>query len=136
MSVAPAAAVVDTHALVWYSTGRTRRLGRRARALFDRACSGRATLHVPTTCLMEVGEAVRAGRIGVPRFDGWLDGLLASGHFLAADLTVDVVRRAQTLYAIPERADRLIAATAAELDLPLVTRDPEIAKVAGLDLIW
>jgi predicted nucleic acid-binding protein len=37
---------------------------------------------------------------------------------------------------IPERGDRLIAATALELDYPLITRDPEIAAAAGLELIW
>jgi predicted nucleic acid-binding protein len=52
------------------------------------------------------------------------------------DLTTDIVRRAQTLFAIPERGDRLIAATAAELDLPLVTWDPTIAAAAGVDVIW
>lgn len=42
----------------------------------------------------------------------------------------------EALYAIPGRGDRLIAATAAELDGPLITRDPEIARVAAVDLIW
>ena len=49
---------------------------------------------------------------------------------------IAIVLRAHTLYAIPERGDRLIAATAAELDCPLITRDPEIARAAGVDLIW
>jgi predicted nucleic acid-binding protein len=30
----------------------------------------------------------------------------------------------------------LIAATAAVLDMPLITRDPEIAEVAGVELLW
>jgi hypothetical protein len=30
----------------------------------------------------------------------------------------------------------LIAATAAALDLPLITRDPEIAQTAGVECIW
>jgi predicted nucleic acid-binding protein len=62
--------------------------------------------------------------------------LMSSGTYFVADLTAEVALRAQTLYAIPERGDRLIAATAAHLDLPLVTRDPEIARVAGLTRVW
>jgi predicted nucleic acid-binding protein len=46
------------------------------------------------------------------------------------------VLRAQALYSIPERGDRLIAATAAHMDLPLITRDPEIARAAGVELHW
>lgn len=30
----------------------------------------------------------------------------------------------------------MIPATAAELDLPLITRDPEIAAAAGVDVLW
>jgi predicted nucleic acid-binding protein len=42
------------------------------------------------------------------------------------DLGVEIRVKAEELYSIRERGDRLIAATAAVLALPLVTRDPEI----------
>jgi predicted nucleic acid-binding protein len=29
-----------------------------------------------------------------------------------------------------------LAATASELGVPLITRDPEIASVAGLEIVW
>jgi predicted nucleic acid-binding protein len=42
------------------------------------------------------------------------------------------VARAHELFGIAERGDRLIAATAAVLDYPLITRDPEIiAAIEG-----
>jgi len=41
-----------------------------------------------------------------------------------------VVRRAQNLFAIKGRGDRLIAASAVALDVPLMTRDGEIAACA------
>jgi len=37
---------------------------------------------------------------------------------------------------IPERGDRLIAATVVALDVPLITRDPEIAACANVALLW
>ena len=46
-----------------------------------------------------------------------------------------MVLRAETLYRIPERTDRLIAATAAALDYPLITRDARIRE-AGVNVIW
>jgi predicted nucleic acid-binding protein len=46
------------------------------------------------------------------------------------------VLRADGLYEIPERGDRLIAATAAELDVPLITRDREIGRASGVAVVW
>lgn len=131
------AAVVDTHALLWAATGQTRRLGRRALRWMERVEAGLASLYVPTTVLVEVGEAVWRGKVLLDGgFDAWVDAMLSTGRYFAADLTVAIVRRAQTLHSIPERGDRLIAATAAELDLPLITRDPSIAQAAKVAVVW
>jgi predicted nucleic acid-binding protein len=46
------------------------------------------------------------------------------------------VFRAQSLFAVRERGDRLMAATALTLDCPVITRDSAIARVPGLDVIW
>ena len=130
-------AVTDSHALIWYAMGPGRRLGRAARALFALAERGEATIHVPTFVLVEVAEAIRRGGL---RLDGgfsrWARGLLASGRFVAADLTADVVLEADGLYAIRERGDRLIAATAVHLECPLITRDPDLARVPSLATVW
>ena len=130
-------AVADAHAVIWYAMGPGRRLGRRARLLFARAERGDATIYIPTLALIGIAEAVRRGTV---RFDGgfgrWARALLASGPFVAADLTVDVMYEAESLYTIPERGDRLIAATARALGCPLVTRDPVFGKVPSLATIW
>ena len=68
--------------------------------------------------------------------DEWASDLLASGRFIAADLTPAVILHAESLYTIPERGDRLIAATAMNLDLPLITADPAFARVRSLQTIW
>ena len=129
-------AVTDTHALVWWAQGRPSRLGRNARKLYEAVGEGRATLFVPTLVLVEIADL--AGRGIVRLSDGvadWTRGLLSTGRFFAAELTVDVVLRAEALHAIPERTDRLIAATAAQLGYPLVTRDVRVAQ-AEVDVIW
>lgn len=130
------AAVTDTHALVWYALGRKRRLGPRARRLFDAAVAGRAVIHVPTLVLVEVFEAARKGVIQPEGGTAeWVRGLFGTGSFFPADLTAAVVVRGESLHAVAEQGDRLIAATAAVLDLPLISRDPGLAA-AGVDLIW
>lgn len=129
--------VTDTHALIWFAQGRLKKLGPNARRFYERADQGRATIFIPTISLVEVAESVRAGRTNLPEgFGAWADRLFSTRHFLAAELTLEVVRRAEGLYAIPERGDRLIAATAAQLECPLLTRDPEIAAAAGVETVW
>lgn len=130
-------AVTDTHALMWWSRGDTKKLGRTARSWFEKTESGRAAIYVPMFSLIEVAEAMRRGFFERSRtFEAWTRQLLASGAFIAVDLTPDILYEAESLYAIPERGDRLIAATALHLDYPLITRDPAVKAVRGLETIW
>jgi PIN domain nuclease of toxin-antitoxin system len=131
------AAVADTHAFLWYATGHSRKLGRNALAHFRRADAGAALVYIPSIAIVELLENVRAGRIrlGVPVGE-WLDRLLSSGTFAVADLTLEVAKMTHELQGIPERADRIIAATARAHALPLITRDPGIAGVVGVELLW
>jgi PIN domain nuclease of toxin-antitoxin system len=130
-------AVTDSHALIWYAMGPARKLGRRARTLFERAERGQATIYVPVLVLVEIAEAVRMGAVPSDGgFSRWAERLFASGPFVAADLTPAIVLDAEGLYTIPERGDRLIAATARHLECPLITRDPAIARVPRLTTIW
>lgn len=130
-------AVTDTHALIWYAMGPARKLGRTARTLFERAERRQAVIYVPVIVLVEVAEAIRRGSVRCePGFTRWASRLFAAGGFVAADLTTTVVLEAESFYGIPERGDRLIAATASSLACPLITRDPDMGRAAGLVTVW
>jgi PIN domain nuclease of toxin-antitoxin system len=130
-------AVADTHALLWYLQNKRGKLGSSSRRFFDRVDAGTASVFVPVTVMVEICESARAGEISLPGgFSAWGEALFASGFFHSVDLTWSIVRRSEELFAIPERGDRLIAATASELGVPLITRDPEIANAAGVDILW
>jgi len=89
--------------------------------------------------VIELGEACHRGTVAVSTsvsLEEWARAAFASGRYHEAQLTAEVVYVAQRLYAIAERGDRLIAATAVTLDLPLITRDPDIAAAAEVERLW
>jgi PIN domain nuclease of toxin-antitoxin system len=130
-------AVTDTHALIWAIEGQGKRLGKHARRLFDSADEGKGAIFIPAQALAELGEACHLNRVRLDLpFEEWARAAFASGKYHEAQLTAEIVYAAQRLYSIPERGDRLIAATAIVLDLPLITRDPEIQRAAGVECIW
>jgi PIN domain nuclease of toxin-antitoxin system len=128
--------VTDTHPLIWYAQSLPRKLGRRARRAFEKAEAGQVVIYVPSMVLVESLELVRRGMVKLRLApQDWFAALFDTGGFVNVDLTRDVVLAAHELYAIPERSDRLIAATARSLGLPLITRDPAIGA-AGVEVVW
>ena len=130
-------AVIDTHSLIWYLED-SPRLGPAARRICDACDRGEIIVYIPTICLVEIIYLQEKGRIPAD-LKAMLDTELhagTSGLALAA-LTPEVadavasVPRAE----IPDMPDRIIAATAFHLGLPLITRDRRI-QLADVNTIW
>jgi PIN domain nuclease of toxin-antitoxin system len=117
--------------------GRRGKLGSDALRLYEGAERGEAVIHVPTLVLMEIVEAHERGRIRLPEpVHLWTAALFRAAGFRAVDLSVDIVLTAAELGKIGERRDRLIAATAVQLDLPLITRDHNITESIPAGVVW
>jgi len=134
----PEIAVTDTHALIWWLGGMPQRLGRRARQFFQRVDAGHAVLCIPAVTFVELSEAMHLGRVSLGEpFDAFVDRLVATpSRYQFVSLTPAIVARSHRLVSIPERGDRLIAATALELAYPLMTRDPSIVAAIGGTQLW
>jgi PIN domain nuclease of toxin-antitoxin system len=59
-----------------------------------------------------------------------------SQSFLVSPLTSEVLLNAFELGQVPDIFDRLITATAVDLDLPLVTHDQEIIDANVIEILW
>jgi PIN domain nuclease of toxin-antitoxin system len=128
--------VSDTHALIWYLLDDAR-LSPHAAAEFD-AADGERIVYVPTICLVEAAYLVEKGRIPEAAFSE-LARILDQGDsgFALSDLTLAIAKAVRRIprASVPDLPDRVIAATALALGLPLVTRDAKI-RAAGVLTIW
>jgi PIN domain nuclease of toxin-antitoxin system len=136
-ATAPGPLVIDTHAAVWYLQ-RDERLSRRARtAIFDALAEGHP-IHLPSISLVELVYLVEKGRIPAAASER-VDFVVRDPEsgFRLAPLTLAVAEATRRISRedVPDMPDRIIAATALALELPLVTRDGKI-RSADLQTIW
>lgn len=129
--------VTDTHPLVFWSSNRKRRLGRRARRIFQETEQGKHSIIVPIVVLEEINRLVerRLVRLEVP-FRRWADELERSPNFQVQAYTLEVLLESASVGAIRDPADRAIVATARHLRCPLITADEIIQDGDWVDTVW
>ena len=125
--------LLDTHVWVWSVEGDVRRVGRRARRLLSRAGSQDA-LRISAATLFEVTALHTAGRLRLVRpLEQWIRQAmeLASVRIAALSpaIAIDAGQIPRTALADP--LDRLLVATARELDAILLTSDARILDYAS-----
>jgi PIN domain nuclease of toxin-antitoxin system len=129
--------VTDTHSLIWYLED-SPRLSAGARECFDACDRGEAIIHIPTICLVEIVYLQEKGRISA-EMKQLLDVELreGGGGLLLADLSAEVANAISLVSRnhVPDMPDRIIAATALCLNLPLISRDRKI-RVSRVKTIW
>ena len=126
--------VVDTNALWWYLKT-PERLSPSADAIFRLAESGGAAIVVPAIVVAELYYLSQKARdpLSAAELMAMFD---VSGSFIVADLGRTQLELLDRLPEIPEMHNRLIAAEAAALGSPVVTRDPDIAASPQVESIW
>jgi PIN domain nuclease of toxin-antitoxin system len=129
--------VVDTHAFVWYLLSPAR-LSQIARDTLAQAAAKGDRIYVPAIVLVEVCYLVDKGRFQPQDLDALIAAIAdPNGGFVVAPLdqqTALAVRNVDRS-TVPDMPDRIIAATALALGLPLITRDNKI-KASNVATIW
>lgn len=130
--------VVDTHVLVWWVDGDTRKISRKARQALEQHAK-RNELLIATISVFEITTLERRGRL---RFKisaaEWLARVRRLPEYRIEPLTDDIAERAGRFGdAFPgDPADRIIAATALVRGVALVTHDERLRGIEHLKTIW
>jgi PIN domain nuclease of toxin-antitoxin system len=131
------AVVADTHSLVWYLANDPR-LSPAAIAALDQATASGEPIYVPVICLVELTYLAEKGRLPLAARQSLADALddpRSPCRLVPLDRAVaDALPRIDRTE-IPDLPDRIVAATALALQLPLVTRDEKI-RASPLLTIW
>jgi len=129
--------VVDTHALIWYMSA-SASLSAPARNALEQAVASGAGIGVSAISLVEIQYLVEKGRVPQAIQERFLQLLAAPDPPLrlvpldeAVARCLEQVPRDQ----VPDMPDRIIAATAVRLGLPLVSRDRKI-QTSTVRTIW
>jgi predicted nucleic acid-binding protein len=117
--------VTDTQAIVKFMMGQ-KVINDRSHRAFLSADEGKSIIIIPAVVLMEVLYLFERNRIDVGLLQ--IEELLKSRNYQFEPLSLEILKAAIEIDDIPELHDRLIAATARHLDIPIITNDPLIIK--------
>ena len=124
--------VTDTQALVKFMMGQ-KVFNERCHQAFLAADLGDNIIIIPAIVLMEILYLFKKNRIKIALIQ--TEELLQSKNYQCEPLSLEILKTAAEISDIPELHDRLIAATARYLDIPLITNDPVIRKSGFIKIL-
>ncbi len=132
-----AGVIADTHALIWYLLD-SPRLSDSASVQFEACHTGGVRIGVASISIVEIVYLVDKGRIPTQTIPLLQEGLERQSSLLeivpltqSIAMTVRQVPREQ----VPDLPDRVIAATALHLAVPLISRDRRI-QLSNVTTVW
>jgi PIN domain nuclease of toxin-antitoxin system len=129
--------VADTHTIVCYLS-RDSRLSSTAHAALTAATTGGDIIHIPSICLVELTYLAEKGRLPSAAREALVEALDdPSGPCTLVPLDRPVAEALQLVQRteVPDLPDRIVAATALALRVPLISRDRKI-RASQIQTIW
>jgi len=131
------AVVADTHTLIWYIL-EPKRLSQAAFNALEDATNEGAVIYLSAISIVEICYLIDKGRLVETVLSRVMGAIAVENSVLEivpVDLEVSLAIRQVDRNIVPDMPDRIIAATAFYLSLPLVTRDSKIQNSA-IQTIW
>jgi PIN domain nuclease of toxin-antitoxin system len=125
--------LVDTHAAIWYLL-ESKKLSLPAEQAMDAA----EVIGICSISLVEIIFLTEKGRIpqaALQRLTTALEKSTCRWRVTSLDTSIALALPSIAREVVPEMPDRIIAATAQYLGIPLVTRDTKI-QAAGIQTLW
>ena len=129
--------VVDTHTIVWYLQDDPR-LSTMAADALDAATAAGDVIYVPSICLVELSYLIEKRRLPAivrEQLIQTLDDPASPCSLVPLDRMVadalELVKRSE----VPDLPDRIVAATAVAMRVPLISRDAKI-RASQVQTIW
>jgi len=129
--------VTDTHTIVWYLS-RDSRLSLTAHEALTKATTGGDLIHIPSICLVELTYLAEKGRLPSAARDALvetLDDPAGPCTLVPLDRLVAEAPQFVQRIEVPDLPDRIVAATALALRMPLISRDRKI-RASQVQTIW
>ena len=130
--------VADTHTIIWYLRS-PEKLSTNAVNALDNALNNSESIFISAISLVEMNYLVEKNRIPTSSLEQLLqliDDPLVNLVVIPLDTPVAKAFTQIPRKIVPEMGDRIIAATALYLGLPLVTKDHKISNLSNIQIVW
>ncbi|MFN9241182.1 MAG: type II toxin-antitoxin system VapC family toxin [Pseudanabaena sp.] len=130
--------VADTHTIIWYLRS-PEKLSTNAVNALDNALNNGESIFISAISLVEINYLVEKNRIPTSSLEQLLqliDDPLVNLVVIPLDTPVAKAFTQISRKIVPELGDRIIAATALYLGLPLVTKDHKISNLSNIQIVW
>jgi len=125
--------IADTHTIIWYFSNHPK-LSNTANTV-----SEGGSIFISAISLIEITYLIEKDRLPSEALASLQDALQDSKtaiELIPIDLNIATAMSQIKREIVPDMPDRIIAATALSLNLPLVTRDRQIQQAANIQTIW